>query len=64
MAKKDDARQALKTFVMELGVPEELTVDESKEQNSPGTDFMKCFRRNYILLTRTDPERPNQNPAE
>ena len=64
MAKKADAEQALKTFVMELGVPEELTVDVSKDQNSPGNEFMKCCRRNDILLTRTDPEIPNQNPSE
>ena len=25
---------------------------------------MKCCRRNEISLTRTEPERPNQNPAE
>ena len=30
MAKKSDAGQSLKAFVMELGAPEELTVDESK----------------------------------
>ena len=30
MAKKADARQALNTFLMELGVPEELTVNGSK----------------------------------
>ena len=57
MARKSDAGQELKTFVMELGVPEELAVDGPKDQNSPGNDFMKCCRRN-------DPERPNQNPAE
>ena len=27
MAKKSDAVQAIKTFLMELGIPEELTVD-------------------------------------
>ena len=64
MAKKADAGQALKTFVVELGVPEELTFDESKDQISPGTEFMKCCRRNDILLTRTDPEKPNHNPEE
>ena len=62
MANKADAGQALKTFVMELGVPEELTVDGSKENNSPGTEFMKCCRRNDISLTITDPERLNHNP--
>ena len=25
---------------------------------------MKCFRRNHLLLTRTNLERSNQNPAE
>ena len=29
IAEKDDAGQVLKTFLMELGVPEELTVDGS-----------------------------------
>ena len=37
MAKKYDVIQALKTFVMELGLPEELTFNGSKEQNRPGT---------------------------
>ncbi len=64
MQRKADAGLALKTFVMELGVPEELTIDGSKEQNMPGTEFMKCCRRNDIKVTRTEPERPNQNPAE
>ena len=31
MVKKADTGQALKKFVMELGVPEELVVDGSKE---------------------------------
>jgi hypothetical protein len=37
MARKADAGLALKTFIMELGVPEDLTVDGCKEQNSKGT---------------------------
>ena len=53
MANKADAGKVLRMFVMELGVSEELMVDESKYQNSPGTEFMKFFRRNYIPLTRT-----------
>ena len=64
MARKADAGQALKTFVMELGVPDELTIYGSKEQNMPGTVFMKCCRKNDIKVTTTEPERPNQNPAE
>jgi hypothetical protein len=64
MASKKDAGQALKTFVLELGVPAELTIDGSMEQTKPGTEFSKCCRRNDIKVTRTEPERPNQNPAE
>ena len=40
MARRAESGQALNTFVMELSAPEELKVDESKEQNSPGTEFM------------------------
>jgi hypothetical protein len=64
MAGKADAGQALKTFVMELGVPKELTIDGSKDQTKPGMEFMKCCRRNDIKVQRTEPERPNQNPAK
>ena len=53
ISKKADVGQALKTVAMELGVPEELTVDGPKDQNIPGTEFMKCCQRNKILLTRT-----------
>ena len=59
MTKKSDAGKAMKMFVMELGVPEELTVNGSKEQNSPGTEFMKCYQRNNILLINTKQEIPN-----
>ena len=64
MAKKSDVGQSLNIFVIELSVHEKLTVDGSKEQNNPGTEFMKCCRRNEILLTKTDPDIPNHNPAE
>jgi hypothetical protein len=64
MARKADAGLALKAFIMEFGAPENLTIDGSKEQNSKGIDFMKSCRRNNIQVTRTEPERQNQNPAE
>jgi hypothetical protein len=64
MARKADAGLALKSFIIEFGVPEDLTIDGSKEQNSKGAEFMKSCRRNNIRVTRTEPERPNQNPAE
>ena len=64
MVRKADAGAALKTFIQDLGVPDELTVDGSKEQNAKGSEFIKQYRRNDIQVTRTEPERPNQNPAE
>ena len=50
MAKKDDAGQVLKMFVIELGVPEELTVDGPKEQNSSWIDFTNRHFAFYIIL--------------
>ena len=51
MANKADTRQALKTFVIELGVPEELTVNGSKEKKIPRTEFMnRHFSLLYYLL--------------
>jgi hypothetical protein len=65
MASKGQTGEALKTFVLELGVPEELTFDGSKEQTNRDADFMKCHCKNNISVhRRTEPERLNQNPAE
>ena len=55
---------SLKSFITELGVPERLTIDGSKEHNTPGTEFVKIFQRNDIQLTRTELEHPNYNPSE
>ena len=41
MARKADAGLALKEFIVELGVAEELTFDGSKEQTMQGTEFVK-----------------------
>ncbi len=64
MARKADAGLALKEFIMELGVPEELTFEGSKEQTMPGTEFVKQCQQNDISAHRTEPQRPDQNPAE
>ena len=64
IAKKSDVGQSLKTFVMEPGVLEELNFNGSKYHNSSGTGYMNCCWRDYISLTKTDPERTNQNPEE
>jgi hypothetical protein len=64
MATKGLAGQALKEFISELGVPDELTIDGSKEQNEKGTEFMKTCRKHDMRVTRTEAEQSNQNPAE
>ena len=64
MAREIDNVIALKIFIKELGFLEYLTIDDSKENISPGTEFMKIFRRNNIQVTRTEPEQTNQNPTE
>jgi hypothetical protein len=50
--------------VLELGVPEELTIDGLKEQNMPGKDFMTCCRENGIKVHRAEAEHLNHDPAE
>jgi hypothetical protein len=69
MARKADAGLALKSFIMEFGVPVDLTIDGSKEQNSKGTEFMKSCRRNNIQVTRTrapksEPHRRSNSRSE
>jgi hypothetical protein len=63
-ARKADTGLALESFIMDFRVPEDLTIDGSKKQNSKGTVFMKNCRRIKIRVTRTEPERSDQNPAE
>ena len=64
MAIKSDAGVALKTFIAGLGVTKRLTIDGSTEHHSPVIEFMKNCQRKDIQLKRTEPERPNYNPAE
>ena len=52
---KSDPGIALKTFIIELGLTSCLTMYFSKDQNVPGTEFMKSFQRNNIQVTRTEP---------
>ena len=41
-----------------------MTFDVSKEQTMPGTDFMKKIHKYDIYYHISEPDRPNQNPAE
>ena len=43
MDRKADAGLESKEFITEIGFPEQLTIDSSKEQNTFGTDLLKIF---------------------
>ena len=64
MDSKSKAGDALRLFCQELGVPEKLTFDGSKEQNGKGTEFMRQIRRHDIDYHVTEADLHNQNPAE
>jgi hypothetical protein len=64
MASKAMAGQALREFIREYGVPEELHFDGSLEQNGPNTEFTRLIREHGIKVHRSEPHRPQQNPAE
>jgi hypothetical protein len=64
MASKSRAGEALKMFVLELGVPEELTINGSKEQTKPNTDFMKVAPRTTSVHTGLSAGATESNPAE
>jgi hypothetical protein len=64
MEKKSLAGAALRQFIRDFGVPEQLTFDGSAEQTKPKTDFMKHIRDYGIDYHITESHRPQQNRAE
>ena len=46
MAIKSYSRIALKIITSDFGVIESLTIDGSKEQSAPGTEFIKICLQN------------------
>jgi hypothetical protein len=64
MDSKAKAGHALREFINEYGVPEELTFDGSKEQTSKNSEFMKNIRKFGIAYHVSEPYQPRQNPAE
>ena len=61
MKKKSLASMALRQFIHDFGVPEQLTFDGSAEQTKPKTDFMKHIWDYGIDFHITEPQRPQQN---
>jgi hypothetical protein len=64
MEKKSSAGQALRQFVRDFGVPEQLTSDGASEQTGPKTEFMQTVRKYNIEHHVSEPHRPQQNRAE
>ena len=62
--RKSDCGDALEAFIDKYGVPDLLTYDGSKEQVKRGTSFQKCIRKYNVKGKISEPNRPNQNPAE
>ena len=67
MDQKSMAGQALRQFVRDYRVPEQLTSDGASEQTGPKTEFMQISRlvRKYGIEHHVSkPHRPQQNRAE
>ncbi len=64
MERKSLAGQALRQFIRDFGVPEQLTSDGASEQTGPKTEFMQNVRKYEIEHHVSEPHRPQQNRAE
>ena len=64
MERKSMAGQALRQFIRDFGVPEQLTSDGASEQTGPKTEFMQNVRKYEIEHHVSEPHRPQQNRAE
>ena len=64
MKSKRDCHVALKCFNQDIGVPNEITLDGSKEQTGPKSSFVKQLHFCNTKIHRIEPYTPNQNFAE
>ena len=64
MEKKSMAGMALRQFIHDYGVPEQLTFDGAGEHVGPKTEFMKHIRGYGIDYHCIEPHRPQQNRVE
>ena len=64
MESKGMAGDALKQFIADFGVPDQIICDGSKEQTKRGTTFMEQVRKHHIDLHTTEPGRYNQSKVE
>jgi hypothetical protein len=64
MERKSFAGAALRQFIHDYGVPDQLTFDGSVEQVKPKTEFMKQIHNHGIDYNIIEPHRPQQSRAE
>ena len=64
MERKANAGLALRQFIRDYGVPEQLTSDGAAEQTGAKTEFIKNVRKYGIDHHVSEPHRPQQNRAE
>ena len=64
MESKGMAGDALKQFIADFGVPDQIICDGCKEQTKRGTTFMDQVRKHHIDLHTTEPGRYIQSKVE
>ena len=64
MESKGLAGDALKQFIADFGVPDQIICDGSKEQTKCGTMFKEQVRKHHIDIHMTEPGRYNQSKVE
>ena len=64
MESKGHARDALKQFIADFGVPDKIICAGSKEQTKRGMTFMEQVRKHHINIHTTEPNRHNQSKVE
>ena len=64
MEKKATAGQALKQFIADFGIPDQLVCDGAAEQVRKRTEFQNVVCKHDINLHVTEPHRHNQSKVE
>jgi len=64
MIGKADAGQALEHFVSDVGIPNEMVVDNAPELTGTQSGFYRTCRQYKIKQRQTEPYTPRQNRAE
>ena len=64
MRLKSEVSDSLAMFMEDIWVPRKLIFDGSREQCSPGLDFMRVIRKNQIMWGNSEPYSQWQNQVE